>query len=58
MIANYAHQKSLQEERLDLKTCEQQFINLITEGTNCSPYESEAISGVARQVFSLGEYED
>ena len=58
MIANYDHQKSLKEERLTLKSSEQQFINLITEGTNCSQYESEAISSVARQVFALGEYED
>lgn len=58
MIANYSHQKSLHQERVSLKTSEQQFINLITEGTNCSPYESEAISGVAKQVFALGEYED
>jgi len=58
MIATYCHQKEQRDERLRLKSSEQQFINLITEGTNCSAYESEAISGVAKQVFALGEYED
>lgn len=58
MISSYSTYKTQKEERLDLKSSEQQFINLIVDGTNCSPYECEAISSVAKQVFALGEYED
>jgi len=58
MINSYSHQEQLKAERLNLKSAEIQFINLVTEGTNCSRFESEAVSKVAKQVFALGEYED
>lgn len=37
MIQTYAHQKELHEARLDIKTLERLFANVITEGTNCYP---------------------
>ncbi len=40
MIQTYAHQKELHENRLDLKTIEGMFTNIITDDTNCSPFES------------------
>jgi len=56
MIQTYAHQKQLHEARLDIKTCEQLFANMITAGTNCSPFESEIIVEKAKEVFALGEH--
>jgi biotin operon repressor len=56
MIQTYAHQKELHEARLDIKSCEQLFANLITEGTNCSPFESEIIVDKAKEIFAIGEH--
>lgn len=56
MIQTYAHQKVLHETRLNLKTIECMFVNLITEGTNCSPFESEVIVEKAKEVFAIGDH--
>lgn len=56
MIQTYAHQKELHETRLNLKTIEGMFVNLITEGTNCSFFESEVIVEKAKEVFAIGEH--
>jgi hypothetical protein len=32
------------------------FVNLITEGTNCSPFESAVIVEKAKEVFAIGEH--
>lgn len=56
MIQTYAHQKELHEARLDIKTCERLFANMITAGTNCSPFESEIIVEKAKEVFAIGEH--
>lgn len=56
MIQTYAHQKELHETRLHIKTIEGMFVNLITEGTNCSPFESEVIVEKAKEVFAIGEH--
>ncbi len=56
MIQTYAHQKELHEIRLDLKTIEGMFTNLITDGTNCSLFESEIIVEKAKEVFAIGAH--
>ena len=56
MIPTYAHQKQLQEARLDTKTMERLFANLITDGTNCSPFESDIIVEKAKEVFAIGDH--
>lgn len=56
MIQTYAHQKELQELRLNVKTLEGMFANLITEGTNCSAFESEIIVEKAKEVFAIGDH--
>lgn len=56
MIPTYAHQKQLQEARLDTKTLERLFANLITDGTNCSPFESDIIVEKAKEVFAIGDH--
>lgn len=58
MISTYTHQKDLHQERLRLKTQEQQFANVITAGTNCSPFESEIVVQKAKEAFAIGEHED
>ena len=56
MIQTYAHQKELHESRLNLKTLEGMFANLITDGTNCSHFESEVIVEKAKEVFAIGDH--
>lgn len=56
MIQTYAHQKELHEARLDIKTLERLFANLVTEGTNCSPFESDIIVDKAKEVFAIGDH--
>ena len=56
MIQTYAHQKELHESRLDIKTIERLFANLITEGTNCSSFESDIIVEKAKEVFAIGDH--
>lgn len=56
MIQTYAHQKELHESRLDIKTLERLFANVITEGTNCSPFESDIIVDKAKEVFAIGDH--
>ncbi|MCJ7808817.1 MAG: DUF1670 domain-containing protein [Desulfobulbaceae bacterium] len=56
MLLTYAHQKELHEARLDIKTIERLFVNLITDGTNCSPFESEIIVEKAKEVFAIGDH--
>jgi len=56
MIQTYAHQKELHEARLNIKTLERLFANMITEGTNCSPFESDIIVEKAKEVFAIGEH--
>lgn len=58
MIQTYAHQKELHESRISIKTLESMFANLITEGTNCSPFESEIIVEKAKEVFAIGEHSE
>ena len=58
MLATYSYQKELQDERLELKSSEQQFMNIVTNGTNCSPFESKLVLKEAKQVFGIGEYKD
>ena len=56
MIQTYAHQKQLHEARLDIKTLERLFANLITDGTNCSAFESEIIVDKAKEIFAIGDH--
>ncbi|MBW1993090.1 MAG: DUF1670 domain-containing protein [Deltaproteobacteria bacterium] len=56
MIQTYAHQKQLHEARIDIKTLERLFANIITEGTNCSAFESDIIVEKAKEVFAIGDH--
>lgn len=58
MIQTYAHQKELHESRLEIKTLERLFANLITDGTNCSPFESDIIVEKAKEVFAIGDHSE
>lgn len=55
VIQTYAHQKELHESRLSIKTLECMFANLITDGTNCSPFESEIIVEKAKGRHQKGQ---
>lgn len=56
MIQTYAHQKQLHEARMDIKTLERLFANLITDGTNCSSFESDIIVEKAKEIFAVGTH--
>ena len=56
MMPAYAHQKKLQEARLDTKTLERLFANMIVDGTNCSPFESDIIVEKAKEIFAIGDH--
>ena len=56
MIQTYAHQKQLHEARMDIKTLERLFANLITDGTNCSSFESDIIVEKAKEIFAVGAH--
>ncbi len=58
MIANYASQKEQRFNRLDVKTTEWLFRNIIVDGTNCSRFESEIITEKAKEIFRIGSYEE
>lgn len=58
MIPTYAHQKELHEARIDIKTLERLFANVITEGTNCSAFESDIIVEKAKEVFAIGDHSE
>lgn len=58
MIQTYAHQKELHEARIDIKTLERLFANVITEGTNCSSFESDIIVEKAKEVFAIGDHSE
>ena len=56
MIQTYAHQKELHQTRLDLKTIEGMFTNVIAEDTNCSTFESEVIVEKTKEAFAIGNH--
>ena len=56
MMPTYAHQKRLQEARLNTKTLERLFANMIVDGTNCSAFESDIIVEKAKEVFAIGDH--
>ena len=56
MIQTYAHQKELHEARIDIKTLERLFANVITEGTNCSAFESDIIVEKAKEAGAKDEW--
>ncbi len=58
MIQNYTHQKELRQARLDLKSCETMLANIISQGTSCSPFETQIIVDKAKEVFCIGEHSE
>ena len=57
MIPNYEKQKEQKFDRLDLKTTEQHFVNIIIKGTNCSRFESEIITQKAKELFRFDNFD-
>ena len=51
MIQTHAHQKALHEARIDIKTLERLFANVITEGTNCSALSPTLLSKRQRRYL-------
>ncbi len=43
----------LRQGRLDAKTLDSMFCRRIEEGANCSPFVSQAILGIVKEVFGL-----
>jgi biotin operon repressor len=58
MILTQAAKKEQHLERLALKQAESAFAHQITQGTNCSPFESQIIVEKAKEAFGVGQWAD
>ena len=56
MIVTQAVKKEQHLERLALKQAESRFARRITQGTNCSPFESQIIVEQAKEAFGVGAW--
>ena len=48
----WKRRKRTEIDRLSVKTLDEQFVTEIQKGLNCSPFESEAVLSVVREVFA------
>jgi hypothetical protein len=55
MIKTYKINKQQVQKRLDLKTLENVFLKSVEQGTNCSPFESQAILSITKKIFMLDD---
>lgn len=58
MIINNVMRNEQLEKRISLRDAQETFINVISEGTSCSPFESRIIGDKAQEIFRLGPYGD
>ena len=53
MLRTQSLEAQLRQGRLDAKTLDSMFCRRIEEGANCSPFVSQAILGIVKEVFGL-----
>jgi len=58
MINNTIARNDQNVKRLALRSSQETFANVISEGTSCSKFEAEVISNKALEIFNLGPYGD
>lgn len=54
MIRTKVIEEKLREGRLDAKTLDSMFRRRIEEGSNCSPFVSQAILNTVKEIFAIG----
>lgn len=58
MVKTYHDRTEESTKRLELRSTAHTFSQIISEGTNCSPFEASIISEKAQEVFQLGTYQE
>jgi len=58
MIENTVSRNCQFENRISFRDSSETFVNIIANGTGCSPFEAEVIANKAHEVFRLGPYGD
>ncbi|MBA7714253.1 hypothetical protein ES703_123270 [subsurface metagenome] len=58
MVKTYHDRADESTKRLELRSTAQTFTRIISDGTNCSPFEASIITEKAQEVFRLGAYQD
>ena len=58
MVKTYHDRTEESTKRLELRSTAHTFTRIISEGTNCSPFEASIITDKAQEVFQLGVYEE
>lgn len=56
MVKTYHDRAEESTRRLELRSSAHTFSRIISEGTNCSPFEASIITEKAQEVFQLGVY--
>lgn len=58
MVKTYHDRTKESTQRLELRSSAHTFTRIISEGTNCSPFEASIITDKAQEVFKLGDYQE
>lgn len=58
MVKTYHDRAEESTKRLELRSAAHTFTRIISDGTNCSPFEASIITEKAQEVFQLGVYEE
>lgn len=58
MVKTYHDRVKESTQRLELRSTGHTFTRIISEGTNCSPFEASIITEKAQEVFKLGDYQE
>jgi len=58
LVRTYHDRVEESTRRLELRSAAHTFSRIISEGTNCSPFEASIITTKAQEVFQLGVYEE
>ena len=56
MVKTYHDRAEESTRRLELRSAAHTFSRIISEGTNCSPFEASIITEKAQEIFQLGVY--
>ncbi len=58
MVKTYHDRAEESTKRLELRSTAHSFTRIISEGTNCSPFEASIITEKAQEVFRIGDYHE
>ena len=58
MVKTYHNKQEDASKRMQLRSAFCTFTNIISAGTNCSPFEAEVVTEKAKEIFLLGDYNE